>query len=106
MGLVAVYCMFGGIVGALVAAIPGLIDLLSLKQPIRKTALIHMGINLVVVALYAFNLRSRYPDPEPENWQILFSLATILMLLVSGWLGGKMVFEHGVGVNADANTRP
>jgi hypothetical protein len=23
------------------------------------------------------------------------------LLAVSGWLGGKMVFEHGVGVGAD-----
>jgi len=100
--VVAVYCMFGGIVGALVAAIPGLIDLLSLKQPVRKIALMHMGLNLAVVALYAFNVRSRFPDPEPETWQILLSLATILMLLVSGWLGGKMVYEHRVGVDTPA----
>ena len=28
------------------------------------------------------------------------SLVTILLLLVSGWLGGKMVYEAGVGVSA------
>jgi uncharacterized membrane protein len=45
--LVAFYSMVGGIIGALAAALPGLIDLLSLKDAaIRKTALIHMSINL------------------------------------------------------------
>jgi uncharacterized membrane protein len=29
---------------------------------------------------------------------MLLSLIAILMLLVSGWLGGKLVFEAGVGV--------
>jgi len=48
---------FGGFIGTLAAAIPGLIDLLSLTDPaIRKTALIHMAINLVAVALYAINI--------------------------------------------------
>lgn len=100
--VVGIYTMVGGIAGALLAAVPGLIDLLSLKQPIRKTALIHMSINLTVVALYAFNAYTRIPDPEPQTHQIMLSAVAILMLLVSGWLGGKMVFEHGVGVDTRA----
>src|SRR5690349_21430282 len=60
---VALYTMAGGIVGALAAAVFGLIDLLSLHdRPIRKTALAHMVINLTVVALYAINTWLRLPD--------------------------------------------
>jgi uncharacterized membrane protein len=55
--LVAFYTMVGGFIGALVAAVPGLIDLLSLAdKAIKKTAITHMSINLVVVALYAMNI--------------------------------------------------
>ena len=92
--------MVGGIVGALCAALPGLIDMLSLKDAaIKKTALTHMGINLTVVALYAINLwlRSGSPEGEPPVW---LSVIAILMLLVSGWLGGKMVYVHGVAVES------
>src|SRR5687767_7596423 len=59
--VVALYALVGGIVGALVAAIPGLIDLVSLRDPaIKKTGLIHMGINLTVVALYVINAWLRF----------------------------------------------
>ena len=48
--VVAYYTMLGGIIGALAAAAPGLVDLLSLPPgPIKKTALTHMSINLAVV---------------------------------------------------------
>jgi uncharacterized membrane protein len=66
---------------------------------LRKIALWHMSINLTVVALYGFNFYTRLPDPEPQTHQIMLSGVAILMLLASGWLGGRMVFEHGVGVN-------
>jgi uncharacterized membrane protein len=93
-GIVALYTLAGGIAGALLAAVPGFIDMLSLTSPIRRTALIHMGINLSVVALYAVNLWFRL------HWSTLvwLSMLGLGLLVVSGWLGGKMVFEHGVGV--------
>ena len=99
---VALYTMAGGIVGALLAAVPGFIDLLSLPPEPRKTALIHMTINLTIVVLYVINfwLRSRMADgPGHYVW---LSLLTIILLVVSGWLGGKMVFVLGVGVSASA----
>src|SRR5947207_14718582 len=60
---VAFYTMAGGLLGALAAAIPGLIDLFSLTDTrIRHIALAHMTINLVVVALYGLNLWLRISD--------------------------------------------
>src|SRR6185295_8785585 len=54
---VAFYTMAGGVVGALIAAVPGFVDFLSIKNDqVRTIAIWHMGINLAVVALYAFNL--------------------------------------------------
>ena len=92
---VALYTIVGGIVGALLAAIFGLIDLLSLPPDIRKTALIHMTINLVVVALYVINAWMRMSSPDA-------GLGAILLLLVSGWLGGKMVYKYGVAVDTES----
>lgn len=96
----AYYTMLGGILGALAAAVPGLIDLLSLPSgPLRNTALTHMAINLTVVAIYVCNAWLRHGDPANLNLPMILSLVTIGLLLVSGWLGGKMVFEAGVGVS-------
>ena len=102
---VALYTMAGGIVGALAAAVFGFIDLVSLPPEPRKTALTHMTINLVVVVLYVVNfwLRTKTPDnPGGYGW---LSLIAIALLVVSGWLGGKMVYVLGVAVSAAGETR-
>jgi uncharacterized membrane protein len=97
--IVAFYTMAGGIAGALMAAVPGLIDLLSLRDAPRKTALIHMAINLTVVALFAVNLWLRYRAEDSGNGPLVLSFIGIGLLAVSGWLGGKLVYEHGVAVS-------
>ena len=94
----AYYTMLGGIAGALVAALPGLVDLLSLSGPIKKTALTHMGINLTVVALYIVNAWMRHGNTNDTKVPMILSLVGLGMLVVSGWLGGKMVYEGKVGV--------
>ena len=102
--MLAYYTMLGGIVGALAAAVPGLIDLLSLPPgPVKKIALTHMLINLAVVGIYVVNAWMRRGNPSDLAVPMVMSMITILMLLVSGWLGGKMVFEHGVGVDTTAS---
>lgn len=40
-------------------------------------------------------MRVQGSDANLTRW---LSVLTILMLLVSGWLGGKMVYVHGVAV--------
>jgi uncharacterized membrane protein len=95
--VVAYWTMIGGILGALAAAVFGLVDLISLPAgPIKKTALAHMGINLTVVVLYVINAWMR--TANPESTPFLLSLIAIVLLVISGWLGGKLVFIHGVAV--------
>jgi uncharacterized membrane protein len=101
--LLAYYTMVGGILGALAAAVPGLIDLLSLPPGYTKgIAVKHMLINLTVVAIYVFNAYLRHGNTQDLKLPMILSVVTVLMLLVSGWLGGKMVFEAGVGVDTGA----
>lgn len=96
---VALYCMGGGIVGALGAAVPGLIDLLSLPSGPRKTALAHMAINLTVVVLYVINFWMRLQAPGSPGKLVWLSVIAIGLLTISGWLGGKMVYEYGIAVD-------
>src|SRR5438045_3763847 len=62
-GLVAgaFYSMALGLIGALIAAIPGLADYSGIRRdhPARRTATWHMLLNLCAVALYAANLYLR-----------------------------------------------
>jgi uncharacterized membrane protein len=93
----AYYTIIGGIVGALAAAVPGMIDLLSLPRRLRRIALLHMAVNLAVVALYVLNawLRAR----GAIGAGVWLSAIGVAGLGFSGWLGGKLVYEHGVGVD-------
>lgn len=102
--VVALYALIGGIIGALAAAVPGLVDLLSLRdKAIKKTALVHMTINLTVVALYLVNAWLRVgQDATAGGTPFILSLIAVAMLVVSGWLGGKMVYLAGVGVSPEA----
>jgi uncharacterized membrane protein len=98
--VVAYYTMAGGVVGALLAAVPGLVDLLSIRDPkTRRIGLAHMTINLVVVGLYVVNLFIRGRQSYSSAAAIALSAAGIALLSVSGWLGGEMVYVYGVAVD-------
>jgi uncharacterized membrane protein len=95
---ISFYAMVVGLVGAVVAAIPGTIDMLSLRGAPKKLALTHMALNLTVVALFAINLVLRINGAEVAGLPLALSVIAITLLAVSGWLGGQMVYVHRVGV--------
>ncbi|HEY9459336.1 MAG TPA: DUF2231 domain-containing protein [Paralcaligenes sp.] len=98
---VAFYTMVGGVIGALLAAVPGLIDLIYYKgatPPIKKLAVTHMVINLVAVVLYLVNVWIRAGSPASMKTPIILSVIGVSLIGVSGWLGGQMVHVYGVGV--------
>jgi len=96
----AFYSMAGGVVGALLAAAPGFIDYLSLTDRIAKRiATTHMVLNLIVVAMFLFNLGIRYNAlPSSEIFAVMLSVVAIGLMSLSGWLGGSLVYGHHVGV--------
>ena len=97
---VARYCIGGGIVGALLAAIPGIIDLTSITAgPVRKIALTHMTVNLIAVALFGLSLWLRMSDPL-GGWPAAEAQEQESEAGDGGWLGGELVFVHGMGVAA------
>lgn len=104
---VAFYSMAGGLIGALLAAVPGLIDLVSLSDPkVKSVGIWHMAINLLVVGLFALNLWLRLGSVPGAKLPIALSVLGALLLCVSGWLGGEMVFVHGVAVEPQPDTHP
>ncbi len=97
---VAFYTMAGGFIGALAAAVPGFIDLLSLTDARhKKIAITHMSLNLIAVTLYAVNLWLRTNGPNNRGTPLALSIVAVGVLAASGWLGAEMVHKHGVGVD-------
>jgi uncharacterized membrane protein len=103
---VAFYTLAGGIAGALLAAVPGFIDLLALPEgKVKKVAVAHMAINLGAVVLFAVNFGLRLNAAPGAAVPVLLSVVGIALISVSGWLGGELVYVHGVAVTA-APERP
>lgn len=100
--VLAFYAMAGGVIGAVLAAIPGAIDLFTMTdQRTRRIGLVHMAINITLVALFLINLFWRMNVPVGSTGPIFLSLVSILLLGVSGWLGGEMVYVRGAGVSSE-----
>src|SRR2546422_1195242 len=91
---VGFYTMLGGVLGALVAAVPGFIDYLSLSDRRgKRNATTHMVFNIIVGALFVFNLGVRLnPLPGLEFFGLIFSIVGLGFMAVSGWLGGSLGF--------------
>jgi uncharacterized membrane protein len=100
----AFYAIGVGIAGALLAAVPGLIDLLALPPgSTRRTGVVHMTINLLAVAVFVLVLCLRWNEPAHEGSPLL-TLLGVLLIGVAGWLGGELVYRAGVGVSAEGGT--
>lgn len=97
------YWLIGiGIIGALVAALFGLLDLTQIKRGTRTfaTGLAHMTLNLVAVALFVADFLVRRADgyEDSSTTGFVLSLIAIVVLGVSGWLGGQLAYRYGVRV--------
>jgi len=94
-----------GIITALLAALFGFIDFFG-ERRIRqlKRAWYHMVGNLVAVLLaivnFAVHMRDGAMAVIPTG--LTLSAITVILLLINGWMGGELVFRHGVGVRSPA----
>jgi uncharacterized membrane protein len=96
-----------GVVGALVAALVGFLDLLAIPPgtPAFRTGLVHAGLNLVVSGGYlgGFLWRRTGDLSTSVGWGLLvLSAACLAALTVSGYLGGMLAYRYGVRVADEA----
>lgn len=108
MSLIAV-CV--GVATALIAAVLGFIDFTGLPDGsrVRGIAIYHMVINLAAVLLYTVSAYLRWsfgPPYSPSVIALAASFFALAILMVGGWLGGKMVFELRAGVVEPADLVP
>jgi uncharacterized membrane protein len=104
----ASYWLIGlGVLGALLAALFGLMDLLRIPRGTRalRFGLMHMVLNLTVVGIFIGDFiwrhDSYYEDSRVMGGQIVLSAIAIGLLLVSGWIGGMLAYRFGVRVAAE-----
>ena len=98
---VAIYCIATGIVGAIVAAAPGLIDYFSIDEAaMKKIANLHLALNLGAVVIFAINLWLRFRLPAVSYLPLGMSIVGVLAIGIGGWLGGEMVYVKGMAVEA------
>jgi uncharacterized membrane protein len=98
----AFFSMLVGTLGAIAAAIPGFIDYVAIRDlQVKRVAMIHMILNLVIVVLFIFNLGMRFSapaDPDQQLFATILSVIGVLLMAASGWLGGSLVYIYHVGV--------
>ena len=92
-----------GLLMGLLAAAAGLADRSDIRRdhPAWKTVNVHMLLNLTALGLFAINffLRLGQSDSAGASWvYLLLSLVGVGVILVSGYLGGIMVYDDGIGV--------
>ena len=99
------YWLIGiGVLGALVAAVFGVIDLLGIPRGTRAfiTGLTHLVLNVTVVVLFAVSFLIRRADDSYDSptsiGMIVLSAVALALLAVSGWLGGRLTYRFGVRV--------
>jgi uncharacterized membrane protein len=97
-----------GIVGALLAAVFGVMDLLTIPSRTRaaSTAITHMALNTMVIVIFGINAVIRDSEGRDAVSDLALGLTVVglLVLGASGWLGGKLSYRYGVRV-ADERTQ-
>lgn len=108
---VAFYALLGGIIGGVVAAVPGIIDWLSLTdKTVVKLANWHARLNVFALLIFAGSFYLRTASGASlvsgsHTIPLALSVLGVVLISISGWLGGELVFKHGVAVDTQPADR-
>lgn len=94
-----------GLAASVPAIVFGILDYVRIPDHTQasRTASVHMAINFVVCGAYAVQLLFRFTTQGIPIGMFVLSCASLALLSVSGWLGGKLSYRYGVRVAADAD---
>jgi uncharacterized membrane protein len=106
--LVAYWMIAAGIVGGVIAAVPGFVDWMAIPKNTRakRVGLLHAVINDIVLILFAVSWWLRRDKPPlfpPDTPELILSFVALVLALVSGWLGGELVERLGMAVHDGAH---
>jgi uncharacterized membrane protein len=101
--VISKFMIAAGCIGGAAAAIPGIIDWLAIKNgDVKKVANWHARLNIAALVVFAISLFLRlgsYSELVGRKLTIpfLLSLVGVILISISGWLGGELAFRYGVG---------
>jgi nitrite reductase/ring-hydroxylating ferredoxin subunit/uncharacterized membrane protein len=99
----AAYTLIIGVITAFVASVPGFVDFVTIREdhPGKRTAQTHMLLNLAAVGVYVVSLFVRFSASTFDRARgpaIAFSAIAYALIVVSGYLGGTLVYDDGIAV--------
>ena len=97
------YCVIAGLIGGAAAAVPGVIDLFGAVPPSssgRSRGYLHGGLNVLAMALFIAVAAYRGSgSATPDGISLALSGIGVVVLGISGWLGGTLVYRNQIGVD-------
>jgi uncharacterized membrane protein len=102
---VAKFLLLAGIIGALGAALAGIIDWTAIKdREAKKVANWHARLNIVALILFSVSLYfrlGRNGGLVGRHLMIPFCLsaAGVILISISGYLGGELAYRYGIGLS-------
>ncbi|HET7576366.1 MAG TPA: DUF2231 domain-containing protein [Sphingomicrobium sp.] len=101
---IAAVMMAGGLAGGLLAMGAGMVDFAKLDEAVVPHALRHMTVVGLAWLGYAIALYLRRDSLSANGVvgtpTIALSIVSALVLAFGGWLGGRLVYTFGAGVEA------
>lgn len=102
----AYYSLMGGFVGGLEAGAAGAMDYLTIESgtEVKRTANVHAMSNSGALALTAVNSIGRRNKRDHQGCSLALSAISAISaicalgVMVSGWFGGRLVYEQGMRV--------
>jgi uncharacterized membrane protein len=100
----AFFAIVVGLLVSVLALITGFADFWDVKpdKPAYRIGLYHMTLNVVALAIWAANASLRVPEWREATAvppvALGLSIAGTLVILISGYLGGRMIYSHGISV--------
>lgn len=100
--LASEWLLIAGVIMGALAALAGLVEFLTIRR-IRSLAAawVHFLGNAAAILIALWNLLHRL-DGDPGvtivPYGIILSAIVVAFLLVTGWLGGELVFRHRIGI--------
>ncbi len=108
-GMMSMATIVAGVIGALAAAIPGIVDWLAIPRGTRARRVggYHLALNLIVIGLFVVSVVARltttggYDVAGPSR--MVAGWLGLVIMSASSWLGGELVETMGISVSDSAN---
>ena len=101
------FAIAAGVLSGLATMFFGLLDMYRVRRDTRAMNLVgwHSVGNFLAIEIFVLSWLARQGSPDliPNNVALGLSFAGVAILLITGWMGGEMVYRLGLAVDSGAN---